>query len=232
MVRRSGTAPARLILVSAGFDAHQLDPLAALNLQEQDFQWITQQIVSIANRYSQGRVVSTLEGGYDLEALAVPPKPILRRSYNGLENRGHQSSSELLGHGGCYVNASLGRCRYRPYRHTLELHAELSGLPRRYGRGLNDIPAMADFVGSFQRRWRTCLSRTGARLSQFPLSDQDLADVLNWILLTMSAAQLPHPFIPYSAKEVAGFRQQPLADAAATRARLLEKFTGNSSPSH
>ena len=56
--------------MSAGFDAHQLDPLAALNLQEQDFQWITQQIVSIANRYSQGRVVSTLEGGYDLEALA------------------------------------------------------------------------------------------------------------------------------------------------------------------
>ena len=59
-----------LILVSAGIDAHQLDPLAALNLQEQDFQWITQQIVSIANRYSQGRVVSTLEGGYDLDALA------------------------------------------------------------------------------------------------------------------------------------------------------------------
>ena len=56
--------------MSAGFDAHQLDPLAALNLQEQDFQWITQQIVSIANRYSQGRVVSTLEGGYDLEGLA------------------------------------------------------------------------------------------------------------------------------------------------------------------
>ena len=59
-----------LILVSAGFDAHQLDPLAALNLQEQDFQWITQQIVIIANKYCQGRVVSTLEGGYDLEALA------------------------------------------------------------------------------------------------------------------------------------------------------------------
>ena len=71
MVRRSGTThQPDLILVSAGFDAHQLDPLAALNLQERDFQWITEQIVSIANRYSQGRVVSTLEGGYDLEALA------------------------------------------------------------------------------------------------------------------------------------------------------------------
>ena len=59
-----------LILVSAGFDAHQLDPLAALNLQEEDFKWITQQIVNIANQHSQGRVVSTLEGGYDLDALA------------------------------------------------------------------------------------------------------------------------------------------------------------------
>ena len=59
-----------LILVSAGFDAHQLDPLAALNLQENDFKWITQQIVELANAYSEGRVVSTLEGGYDLDALA------------------------------------------------------------------------------------------------------------------------------------------------------------------
>ena len=59
-----------LILVSAGFDAHRLDPLAALNLQEQDFEWITQQIVDLANQYSGGRVVSALEGGYDLDALA------------------------------------------------------------------------------------------------------------------------------------------------------------------
>jgi acetoin utilization deacetylase AcuC-like enzyme len=59
-----------LILVSAGFDAHQLDPLAALNLQEDDFKWITRQIVELANAYSEGRVVSTLEGGYDLDALA------------------------------------------------------------------------------------------------------------------------------------------------------------------
>ena len=59
-----------LILVSAGFDAHQLDPLAALNLQEEDFKWITREIVGLANQYSEGRVVSTLEGGYDLDALA------------------------------------------------------------------------------------------------------------------------------------------------------------------
>ena len=59
-----------LVLVSAGFDAHQADPLAAINLTEADFSWITQQIVDVANQHSQGRIVSTLEGGYDLDALA------------------------------------------------------------------------------------------------------------------------------------------------------------------
>jgi len=58
-----------LILVSAGFDAHQRDPLAQLNLVEDDYAWITDLIVSTANQYSEGRVISTLEGGYDLQAL-------------------------------------------------------------------------------------------------------------------------------------------------------------------
>ena len=60
----------QLILVSAGFDAHQADPLADINLQADDFAWITQFIVTAANEYSEGRVLSTLEGGYDLTALA------------------------------------------------------------------------------------------------------------------------------------------------------------------
>ncbi len=59
-----------LILVSAGFDAHQLDPLAQINLVEADFAWITDLIVDAANQYANGRVLSTLEGGYDLDALA------------------------------------------------------------------------------------------------------------------------------------------------------------------
>lgn len=59
-----------LILVSAGFDAHRADPLASLELDEDDFRWITRLIVDAANRHAGGRIVSTLEGGYDLEALA------------------------------------------------------------------------------------------------------------------------------------------------------------------
>jgi acetoin utilization deacetylase AcuC-like enzyme len=59
-----------IVFISAGFDAHVNDPLADLRLVEDDYRWVTQFIVSIANQYAQGRVVSTLEGGYDLDALA------------------------------------------------------------------------------------------------------------------------------------------------------------------
>ena len=60
-----------LILISAGFDAHQRDPLGQIELQDADFHWITDQICDIANDSCQGRVASILEGGYDLHALAT-----------------------------------------------------------------------------------------------------------------------------------------------------------------
>jgi acetoin utilization deacetylase AcuC-like enzyme len=59
-----------LIFISAGFDAHRLDPLASLNLVEDDFVWITDFITAIAEQFAKGRIVSTLEGGYHLDALA------------------------------------------------------------------------------------------------------------------------------------------------------------------
>lgn len=58
-----------LVLVSAGFDAHAADPLAGLRFDEGDYRWITEQITAMADRHANGRVVSTLEGGYDLAAL-------------------------------------------------------------------------------------------------------------------------------------------------------------------
>ncbi len=60
-----------LIIVSAGFDAHAADPLANLNWHEDDFRWLTQEICKLADDRCEGRVVSTLEGGYDLDALAA-----------------------------------------------------------------------------------------------------------------------------------------------------------------
>jgi len=60
-----------LVLVSAGFDAHQRDPLAQIELQDADYHWITGQICDLATDSCNGRVASILEGGYDLRALAT-----------------------------------------------------------------------------------------------------------------------------------------------------------------
>ena len=59
-----------VIIISAGFDAHKSDPLATINLKSEDYFTMTQDIVGIANRHSKGRVISFLEGGYDLQALS------------------------------------------------------------------------------------------------------------------------------------------------------------------
>jgi acetoin utilization deacetylase AcuC-like enzyme len=61
----------QMILVSAGFDAHARDPLANLNLVEADFAWATARLCELADRLCGGRIISTLEGGYDLTALAA-----------------------------------------------------------------------------------------------------------------------------------------------------------------
>ena len=59
----------QMVFVSAGFDAHREDPLAYLQLEDEDYRWITEKILDAAERHAQGRVVSTLEGGYNLESL-------------------------------------------------------------------------------------------------------------------------------------------------------------------
>jgi acetoin utilization deacetylase AcuC-like enzyme len=58
-----------LVIISAGFDAHMRDPLASINLTEDDFVWATQKIMDVADQCAHGHVVSLLEGGYDLRAL-------------------------------------------------------------------------------------------------------------------------------------------------------------------
>lgn len=60
----------QLVIISAGFDGHRDDDMAHFNLMEFDYAWITRRLCEIADRHSKGRVVSSLEGGYDLQALA------------------------------------------------------------------------------------------------------------------------------------------------------------------
>jgi acetoin utilization deacetylase AcuC-like enzyme len=57
-------------MVSAGFDAHERDPLAMLELVDEDYGWVTTELLTLAARHARGRLVSVLEGGYDLTALA------------------------------------------------------------------------------------------------------------------------------------------------------------------
>ena len=58
-----------LVVISAGFDAHHRDPLASINLTGEDFGWVTRKLMDLADKSAGGRVVSVLEGGYDLEGL-------------------------------------------------------------------------------------------------------------------------------------------------------------------
>ncbi|MBE9605890.1 histone deacetylase family protein [Acetobacteraceae bacterium H6797] len=67
-----------LIIISAGFDAHARDPLAQIRAREADFAWLTQELCLIADRRCAGRVVSLLEGGYDLDGLALSAAAHLR----------------------------------------------------------------------------------------------------------------------------------------------------------
>ena len=60
-----------MVFISAGFDAHAADPLADLRLAGIDYAWVTEQACLVANRHAEGRIVSTLEGGYDLQGLAA-----------------------------------------------------------------------------------------------------------------------------------------------------------------
>ena len=68
-----------LLIVSAGFDAHKADPLANLRLETEDFGWMTDRLLDVAGRHCGGRLVSVLEGGYDLGALAASAALHVRR---------------------------------------------------------------------------------------------------------------------------------------------------------
>ena len=68
----------QLVIVSAGFDAHRDDPLASLNLVEDDFHWITRELLTVADTHAGGRMVSMLEGGYNLDALGHSASAHLR----------------------------------------------------------------------------------------------------------------------------------------------------------
>ena len=72
-----------LLIISAGFDAHHRDPLAQINLTEDDFDWATGQLMDLSERYCENRLVSLLEGGYDLQGLAFSVGAHVKRLMKG-----------------------------------------------------------------------------------------------------------------------------------------------------
>lgn len=72
-----------LLMISAGFDAHYRDPLAGLNLVADDFDWVTGKLIEVADKCCDGRIVSLLEGGYDLEGLAESASAHVNRLMTG-----------------------------------------------------------------------------------------------------------------------------------------------------
>ncbi|HEY0505999.1 MAG TPA: histone deacetylase family protein [Lysobacter sp.] len=75
----------QLVFISAGFDAHRRDPLAQIELETEDYAWITRELVAIARRHANGRIVSMLEGGYDLGALREGSVAHVRELMAGLD---------------------------------------------------------------------------------------------------------------------------------------------------
>ncbi|MEO7108346.1 MAG: histone deacetylase family protein, partial [Rhodoferax sp.] len=67
-----------MIFISAGFDAHRLDDMGQMGLVEADYAWITDRIKGVAQRHAKGRIVSCLEGGYNLDALALSVEAHIR----------------------------------------------------------------------------------------------------------------------------------------------------------
>lgn len=101
------------------------------------------------------------------------------------------------------------------------------------GRGFpaRGVPALTDFVGNFVQvpGGREFLVQVPGS-AQSSLSDQRLADLLNWMLRTFSADQLPAGFVPYSAVEVGHLRADPLVDVAGVRAGLVRRIEGLAEP--
>ena len=88
-----------LVIISAGFDAHHRDPLGSLQLTEEDFAWVTLQLMEAAEIHCGGRVVSVLEGGYDLQGLSasvgIHVQALMRGNADSIDDTLHDEEEEL-----------------------------------------------------------------------------------------------------------------------------------------
>jgi hypothetical protein len=129
-----------LIVVSAGFDAHADDPLADLTLKDDDFYWVQQEIMAVASRVCRGKVVSVLEGGYDLAAIARSAVMCVRAQVEAAPQLGVPS-----------LGAAEGAAAEGPVAPEAELSGALAALALGNGSGYYegmDLPPSASSEAS------------------------------------------------------------------------------------
>ncbi|GLD92177.1 hypothetical protein PINS_up000710 [Pythium insidiosum] len=112
------------ILVSAGFDAHRADPLAGISLDTEDYYWITKHVTDIAWKHAQGRIVSVLEGGYNLNALAASACSHVRALVEGATPPTKSATADVDALTKAFAaTASIGTSK-RPLRVTVHVDAK------------------------------------------------------------------------------------------------------------
>ena len=131
-----------ILVISAGFDAHTRDPLANLNLVEADFTWVTKKLMEIADASAQGRIVSVLEGGYDLQGPVALGRGACHRAdatvdFTRFLSRRQPAIDRQIGAGDegrrirQQINAKIGDLRR--LAETAERNVARQFLPRRVG---------------------------------------------------------------------------------------------------
>ena len=169
----------QLLVISAGFDAHTRDPLANLNFVEADYAWVTQKLMDVADQYSDGRLVSMLEGGYDLQGLArsvdAHVTALMKAGYRAVRPPSIGTSAPVM-------NAAASD---RRYAHKAAISAALAtrpsgiscGILSRARSGLRVDCAICSIIGPSTKAGHTALHRTGGFMrAPWSATDFDSSD--------------------------------------------------------
>ena len=166
-----------LIIVSAGFDAHYRDPLASLNLKAEDFGWVTRKLMDVADSSAEGRIVSVLEGGYDLQGLQEFGRGPCHRA-DGRVNCRHNTPAKIRfcprRDEGAFRESKMAEntqadVRKLSFERALE---ELESIVKRLEEGkvpLEELVAIYERGESLKRRCEELLRQAEARVDKITL---------------------------------------------------------------
>ena len=161
-----------IIVISAGFDAHTRDPLANLNLVEDDFAWVTQKLMEIADKSAQGRIVSLLEGGYDLAGPGALGRGACHRADARLDNPRYphrQRSGFATNRGTTMAETGNADVKKLPFERAID---ELESIVKRLEEGkvpLEESVAIYERGEALKKRCEELLRQAEARVEKITL---------------------------------------------------------------